>query len=107
MGGSWAPVQTGTGQVQSGGNTYNITYNYPAGYTGPKTVPPGQTPPTPPPGYTWVPLVSATGNMLAQVLAVSQGMGVQTTPGGGQMVYPAGTKSVLASTTGAGAAQVA
>jgi hypothetical protein len=98
------PPQTGTQNVSG----VTVTYQYPPGWTGPTVVAPGQATPQAPPGYQYVPMINAAGQQLAQVLAVSQGMGYSTNPATGQTtVYPQGTLSTLTSTTGAGAATVA
>ena len=66
-------------------NGQQATASHPPGYTGSLTCPAGYTCPQAPPGYAWAPVISASGQMLAQILAVSQGGSYSINPRTGQI----------------------
>jgi hypothetical protein len=64
----------------------NVAYSAPAAYTGPTSVPVGQTPPAAPSGYQWVTAANSAAQSLAKVLAISQGGTVVQLPNGQQII---------------------
>lgn len=66
--------------VNIGGAT--VQTQHPPGWTGQTVCLPGQACPQAPNGYTWIPVISATGNMLAQIMAISQGGSYSQSPRG-------------------------
>ena len=67
-------------------NQLNTLTLPPPGYSGPLTLPPTATTPTPPTGYNWAQVLNATGQTLGQVLAISQGGSTTTLPNGARII---------------------
>lgn len=73
-------VNYDTTNVNVGGAT--VQTQHPPGWTGQTVCLPGQACPQAPNGYTWIPVISATGNMLAQIMAIGQGGSYSQSPRG-------------------------
>jgi hypothetical protein len=72
-------------------------------YSGPTILGPGSATPTAPNGYQWAQLINSSGQMIAQVLAVSQGGASVTLPNGARLLYG----SAASAATGAGSIALA
>lgn len=89
-----------TTPVSIGGST--VQAQHPPGYTGSLTCPAGYTCTPAPAGYQWTPVISATGQTIAQIMAVAQGGSYSISPSGASAV--SGTAGAPAAGTAASTA---